>query len=253
MSDSTPADIFSRHHLLPEIGRDGQAVLLRSHVVVVGLGAVGSRIAELLCRVGMGRLTLIDDDSVDFTNLTRQTLYTWADAENSMPKVEAARRALNCIMPTCQVFPHVVRLDDGNADSYLGGAEIVADGTDDIDTRYLVNDWCLANGIPWVYAGAVGVKASVFPILGKGRCLRCAFPYPPDRESLPKAADAGVLGAATSIAGSRASTLVIRILLGDLPDSVWETWDVWQGTISRIPLDDLRKSHGRTPCPICGR
>ena len=242
MTHTSADNLFSRHHLLPEIGRDGQAVLLRSHVVVVGVGAVGSRIAELLCRAGVGRLTLIDRDIVEFSNLPRQTLYTWLDAEQAIPKVEAARRQLNCIIPTCQVYPQVVELSEDNVDSLLAGADAVADGTDNIETRYIIDDWCTGNGIPWVYAGAVGMKASVFPVLGKDKCLRSAFPDPPPVDSLPTATQAGVFAATTAIAASRASTLILRILLGDPPDSVWETWDVWNGTISRLSLDDLKKA-----------
>jgi molybdopterin/thiamine biosynthesis adenylyltransferase len=242
MTPTSPDDLFSRHHLLPEIGRDGQAALLRSHVAIVGVGAVGSRTAELLCRAGVGRLTLIDHDYVEFSNLPRQTLYTWLDAEQGMPKAEAARRQLNGIMPTCQVFAYVGDLNEDNIDSLLAGADAVADGTDNIETRYLINDWCVEHEIPWVYAGAVGMKASVFPVLGKDRSLRTAFPEPPPAESLPTATQAGVLAATTAMAASRASTLILRILLGDPPDSVWETWDVWNGTISRLSLDYLKKS-----------
>jgi len=251
MSQPTADDVFSRHYLLPEIGRDGQARLLRAHVALVGVGAVGSRIAELLCRAGVGRLTLVDSDAVEFSNLHRQTLYTWQDAERSVPKAEAARRQLNCVMPTVQVFPHVARLDITNVGDLLKGADVVADGTDNIETRYVVNDWCVMHDVPWVYAGAVGTKASVFPVRGKNACLRCAFPSPPDRKSLPTAADAGVIGAATAIAAARASTLVMRFILNDPPEPVWETWDVWTGGCSSLPLESLRRAHGNGNCPLC--
>ncbi len=248
---TSPADdIFSRHYLLPEIGRDGQAKLLRSHVAVVGVGAVGSRISELLCRAGVGTLSLMDDDVVEFSNLPRQTLYTWLDAENSIAKPEAARRQLNTIMPTCRIFPRVKRLDTETINDLLVGVDIVADGTDDIETRYLINDWCVQHGIPWVYAGAVGTKASVFPVTGKGACLRCAFPDPPSGESVPTANDIGVIAAATAIAAARSSTLVLRFLLGDIPESVFETFDVWSGEWSSLSIENLRIAHGK-PCPIC--
>ncbi len=252
MTDNiTPDILFSRHYLLPEIGQDGQARLLRSHAAVVGVGAVGSRIVELLARTGVGRLTLIDYDVVEYSNLPRQTLYTWSDAVESTPKAEAARRQINTIMPTCQVFPHVVKLEDSNIDSILKGVDIVADGTDDIHTRYRINDWCIKNQVPWVYAGAVGTKASVFPVISQNACLRCAFPNPPEKQDLPTAADVGVLAAATAIAGARSSTLVLRILLNDMPDPLWENWDVWFGTKASLTIDQLRKAHGNTVCPVC--
>jgi len=250
---NTPSDVFSRQFLLPEIGREGQVLLLSSHVFVVGVGAVGSRIAEMLARMGVGRLTLIDHDHVDFSNLSRQTLYTWSDAENSIPKAEAARRQINSILPTCQVFPVVEKLDAGNIAERLKGAYVVADGTDDIDTRYLINDWCIENQVPWVYAGAVGTKASVFPVIEKNACLRCAFPEPPDRDSLPTANEAGVIASATSMAAVRSSALILRILLGDFPDPIFETYDVWNGTCSSMTLQTLRASHGDTPCPVCSK
>ena len=250
-SDNKPEDLFSRHYILPEIGRDGQAILLRSHVAIVGLGAVGSRTAEFLCRTGIGRLTLIDFDNVEFSNLSRQTLYTWTEAEKCVPKVEAARRHLNEIIPTCQVFPVNEKVTTDNIVTILKSADIIADGTDNIETRYLINDYCRQVGKPWVYAGAVATKASVFPVLTGGACLRCVFPEPPPKSALPIAADAGILAASTSIAGARSSTLILRILLSDTPEQIWETWDVWSGTVSRMSIDDLKRAGGNQKCPIC--
>ena len=174
-----PNSLFSRQLLLPEIGPGGQHALTCAHVAVVGLGAVGGRTAELLCRAGVGRLTIIDRDFVEFSNLPRQILYTWKDAEQTCPKPETFRRHLNEIMPSCHVYPKMLSLSETNVDEILHGAHVVADGTDNMETRYIINDWCVANDVPWVYAGAVGTKASVFPILGKGGCLRCVFPNPP--------------------------------------------------------------------------
>ncbi|HDS30918.1 MAG TPA: thiazole biosynthesis adenylyltransferase ThiF, partial [Firmicutes bacterium] len=198
-----------------------------------------------------GRLTVIDSDIVQFSNLHRQTLYTWHDAECAIEKAEALRRHLNRIMPTCQVFPKCVRLDRGNADELLHGADVVADGTDNFETRLAVNDWCVTHGIPWVYAGAVGTKASVFPVLGRGGCLRCLFPEPLSRESLPTADNIGVLGAATAMAGAQSSAFVLRILLGDIPEPVFITRDVWTGAQSIMTLEQMRSSHGNTQCPVC--
>lgn len=249
--DNKPEDLFLRHYILPEIGRDGQAILLSSHVAIVGVGAVGSRTAEFLCRTGIGRLTLIDFDRVEFSNLSRQTLYTWEEAEKGVPKAEAARRHLNRIIPTAQVFPVNEKLNEENIREILKGADVVADGTDNIDTRYLINDYCREARKPWVYAGAVATKASVFPVLPGSACLRCAFPEPPPKSALPIAADAGILAASTSIAGARASTLILRILLNDRPEQYWETWDIWSGTVSRLSIDDLKKAGGNQKCPLC--
>ncbi|HEX9745323.1 MAG TPA: ThiF family adenylyltransferase [bacterium] len=244
-------DVFSRHYLLDQIGREGQAALLKSHATIVGMGATGSRIAELLVRAGVGRLTIIDRDYVDFSNLTRQTLYTWSDAERCLPKAEAARRHLNEIMPTCQVYPKILDLTADNIHFILKGAHVVCDGTDNFDTRYLINDWCITEGVQWVYAGAVGVEASVFPIIGRHACLRCIFPDPVPPGSLPTCDTSGVIGTATSLAASHAATLAIRMLVNDIPDPILRTWNVWDGTDSSLMLDQLKKSNEDEPCPLC--
>jgi len=251
MADEIFDEIYSRHYLLPEIGREGQARLLRSHVGVVGVGAVGGRTAEILVRAGIGRVTLIDSDIVELSNLQRQTLYTWNDAEKAIAKPEAARRHLNEIIPTCQIFPKHERLTEENVGELLRGMDIVADGTDNIETRYIVNDWCVKNNVPWIYAGAVGTKTSIFPVLGKNGCLRCTLPIPPEKDALPTANDVGVLAAVTAIAGARSSTLILRILTGDRPEAVWETYDVWRGTHSGMSLETLRKHHGVEKCELC--
>jgi len=243
--------LFSRQLLLPRIGPDGQFALACAHVAVVGLGAVGGRTAELLCRAGVGRLTIIDRDFVELSNLPRQILYTWSDAEKTLPKPETFRRHLNAIMPACQVFPKTDSLGAANVGDLLAGAHVVADGTDNIETRYAINDWCVSNGVPWVYAGAVGTKASVFPVLGKGKCLRCAFPDPPMLEELLGCDPAGVLGPATALAAAQSATLVMKIILGDYPDPVWRTWDIWTGEYSSIDIEQIKKSHSK-PCPLCG-
>ena len=252
MENPAPESLFSRQLLLPQIGRGGQHALSCAHVAIVGLGAVGSRTAELLCRAGVGRLTLIDRDFVEFSNLPRQTLYTWSDAEQTMPKVEAARRHLNRIMPGCSVFPRHASLGETNVGELLGGAQVVADGTDNLETRYIVNDWCVSNAVPWVYAGAVGTRASVFPVLGSGACLQCFFPDQPRPEDVPGCDPEGVLGTAAALAAAQSATLVIRIIVGDPPDPVWRTWDVWTGEQSSIDVRKLKASRGRA-CPLCDK
>ena len=247
----SPEKIFARHFSLPQIGPEGQTALSWAHVVVVGVGAVGSRIAELLCRAGIGRLTLIDRDFVEFSNLPRQTLYTWSDAASSIPKVEAARRHLNSIMPACIVFPKHANLDACNASELLRPAHVVADGTDNLETRYVINDWCVKNGIPWVYAGASGTKASVFPVLPNGACLRCLFPHAPLPEEVPACESEGVLGSATALASALSSSLIIRIIVGDPPEQVWHTFDVWTGEHALIRFDKLEHFEQRPVCPVC--
>lgn len=252
MTPSNPiyTDIFSRQIVLPQIGSEGQIALARAHAAIVGAGAVGSRTAELLCRAGVGRITVIDRDFVEFSNLPRQTLYTWNDAEKTLPKVEAARRHLNKIMPSCLVYPKHASLGEKNVDELLALKHIVADGTDNLETRYIVNDWCIRNGVPYIYAGAVGTRASVFPVLGKGGCLRCAWPEPPRFEDTPTCDPEGVLNSATSLAASLSATMVIRIIVGNPPEPLWQTIDVWTGEVSSLSIEQIKISN-QMPCKIC--
>jgi molybdopterin-synthase adenylyltransferase len=246
------SEIFSRQMLLPQIGVDGQHALMCAHVAVVGVGAVGGRTAELLCRAGVGRITIIDSDKVELSNLARQTLYTFSDAQNSEVKVEAFRRHLNQIMPECHVYPKNARLTPDNVSDLIGNAHVVADGTDNMETRFVVNQYCVSNNIPWVYAGAVGTRASVFPVVGKGACLRCIFPEKLSPSDTPNANDRGVLGSATAMAASWSATLIIRILLGDKLESVFRTWDLWTGEMSCMEAEKMKMSN-RSVCDVCGK
>ncbi len=204
---------YARHLSLPEIGKEGQLRLKASRVVVVGAGGLGSPLALYLAAAGIGTLGLVDFDEVDATNLQRQILHGTSDV--GRPKLDSARERLADVNPNVSVVTHDVRLDSGNALKILGAYDIVADGTDNFPTRYLVNDACVLLGKPNVY-GAVfrwEGQASVFASDG-GPCYRCLFQEPPPAGLVPNCAEAGVLGVLPGIIGSIQALEVIKLILG---------------------------------------
>src|SRR5258708_7789751 len=174
-------DRYSRQVLFPGIGAAGQRELKARQVVIVGCGATGSVLAALLARAGVGTLRIIDRDYVEPSNLQRQSLFDEADAAESLPKAIAAARKIAAFNSQIVVEPKVADLTPANADELLGGSHLVLDGTDNFETRYLVNDWAVKNSLPWIYTAAVGSYAATLNILpGKTSCLACIFPDPPN-------------------------------------------------------------------------
>ncbi len=268
----TPADSqgplehrHSRQELLRPIGQGGQRRLRESHTLIIGCGALGTVSSELLARAGIGRLSIADRDVVEPSNLQRQTLFTEAHARAGLPKAEAAADQLRAIDSGLTVNALIEDVDArsiGRIIEKAGGApDIVLDGTDNFATRYLLNDLCVREGIPFVYAGAVGTLASTLSVLPHRTpdseptpCLRCLFPEPP----VPGSASAsqtcdtvGVLGPATSTIASIQAAEAIKILVGDL-GAVRRTMlsiDLWSNDIRQI---DTRAAHD-PECPCCAR
>ena len=171
---------YSRQVLYPAIGEAGQRQLAASHVAVVGCGATGAAAAALLARAGVGILTLVDRDFVEESNLQRQVLFDEADAREALPKAEAARRKIAQFNSRVEVRAHVADLVPANIHALLGESAILLDGTDNFETRYLLNDYAVEQGLPWIYAAAVGAYAATMNILpGETACLACLFPKPP--------------------------------------------------------------------------
>lgn len=202
--------------LLPGVGSEGQARLARGRALVIGCGALGTVVCDWLARAGVGQLTMVDRDVVEWTNLQRQTLYDEADARAGTPKAEAAAKRLLAINSDVRVDPGVV---DVNPRSVLGLCEnqdVVVDATDNFQTRYLLNDACVKLGLPLVYGGAVGLVGMNMTILpGESACLRCVFPEPPDPGSTPTCDTVGVLGPLVGIIASVQAAQALRVLLGD--------------------------------------
>lgn len=225
-------DRYHRQRILPEIGSKGQTRLEQAHVAIVGVGALGTVIADVLARAGVGRLTLIDRDVVELTNLQRQTLYEEADAEAGVPKAEAARRKIARVNSTIHVAALVEDFNAGNALRLLGvdrgeGPAVIVDGLDNFEARYLMNDVAVSEGIGYVYGGAVGTSGMTASFLPHGSpgaawseeqatpCLRCVFPEAPPVGSMPTCDTAGVLGALTVTVGALEAAEAIKIVTED--------------------------------------
>ena len=201
---------------MPEVGADGQALLLRSKVLLVGAGGLGSPAAYYLAAAGVGTLGLVDDDVVDRSNLQRQILHT--DARVGTPKVASARSTLEALNPTIKVVGHETHVTSANVERLIAGDDVVVDGSDNFPTRYLLNDACVKLGMPLVY-GAVHRFEGQVSVFWPGRperpgpCYRCLFPEPPPPEDAPNCAEAGVLGVLPGVIGLLQATETIKLLL----------------------------------------
>ena len=238
---------YARHLALPGVGEEGQERLKAGRVLVVGAGGLGSPVALYLAAAGVGTLGLVDFDTVDVTNLQRQVLYGTRDV--GRPKLEAAAARLADLNPGVRVVPHPVRLDSSNALDILSGYDVVADGTDNFPTRYLVNDACVILDKPNAHASVSRFdgQASVF-WAAKGPCYRCLFEEPPPRELVPSCAEGGVLGVIPGLLGTIQATEVLKLLLG-----------VGEPLVGRLLLVDALRMEMRTIatvrnplCAVCG-
>jgi len=273
----------NRHHrqqLLPQIGPAGQRRLREAHALVVGLGALGSVIAESLARAGVGTLTLIDRDVVERTNLQRQTLYIEANADADAPKPLAAKARLAqidsslTIHAVCDDFspataPALVGFDwdtddddipplspsDGERARVRGSTEapnLLLDGTDNFETRYLLNDIAVSQSIPYIHAGVVGTAGSVMTIdPPRTPCLRCLFPNLPPPGAEPTCDTAGVLGPAAGAVASLAAAEAIKLLSGNAQDANPSLihLDAWAPALRAVDVSDAK----RDDCPCCAR
>jgi molybdopterin/thiamine biosynthesis adenylyltransferase len=241
---------YSRQILFAGIGERGQEALIASHAVVVGCGALGSFHAAALARAGVGRLTIIDRDYVEASNLHRQWLFEESDAVEALPKAAAAARRIAGINSSVRVDGIVADLTSANAEELLAGAAVILDGTDNFEARYLVNDFAVSRGIPWIYGAAVGSYGLTMPVIpDRTACLRCVYPDPP-AGAQPTCETAGVLNAIISAVASVQVADAIKILCGCVAQvqSRITTIDLWYGGIRQIDAP------ARDPdCPTCGR
>jgi molybdopterin-synthase adenylyltransferase len=241
---------YSRQILFPGIGERGQEALMRSHAAVVGSGALGTFHAAALARAGVGRLTLVDRDYVEPGNLHRQWLFEESDAAESLPKAVAAARAIGRINSSVRVRAAVADLTASNIEELLGEADLILDGTDNFETRYLLNDFAVSRAVPWIYGAAVGSYGLAMPVIpGRTACLRCVYPEPPSGAQ-PTCESAGVLNVIASAVASLQVADALKILSGraDLVEPRITTLDVWDGGIRQIA------SPPRDPdCPACAR
>src|SRR5215475_4318434 len=207
---------YSRQILFEPIGETGQQTLLQSQVAIVGCGATGSALASLLARAGVGRLRIIDRDYVEPSNLQRQSLFDEADAAESIPKAVAACRKIAGFNSQIVAVPLVSDLRPENIQELLGGVDLILDGTDNFETRYLVNDFAVKQTLPWIYVAAVGSYSATMNIIpGETACLSCIFPESP-RGAVETCETSGILNSAVNLAASIAATEAIKILVGDI-------------------------------------
>ncbi len=204
---------YSRHLIMPEVGMEGQLKLKQARVLCIGAGGLGSPLALYLAAAGVGKLGLVDFDVVDFTNLQRQILHGTSDVGRS--KLDSAAATLEEINPNVELVRHETRLTSGNALEIFADYEVVADGTDNFATRYLVNDACVLTGKPNVYGSIFRFEgqASVFATR-EGPCYRCLYPEPPPPGLVPSCAEGGVLGVLPGIIGAIQALETIKLIIG---------------------------------------
>jgi molybdopterin-synthase adenylyltransferase len=239
---------FSRQILFPGIGEAGQIRLLDARVVVAGCGALGSFQAGALARAGVGHLRIIDRDYVELSNLQRQWLFDECDASEGLPKAVAAARKIGQINREVEVDAVVADLTASNAAELLDGVDLILDGTDNFETRYLINDYAVSRALPWIYGAAVGsygITMAVVP--GRTACLRCVYPDPPSGAQ-PTCETAGVLGPVTSLIASLQVSEAMKTLCGLAPSGKITTVDVWTAEIRQVA-----QPGPNADCPACAR
>ena len=240
-------DRYSRQTMLPNIGEEGQAKLVNGHVVIVGCGALGSNIATLLVRAGIGHVRIVDRDFIEYHNLQRQILFDEQDIKAGLPKAVAAERHLKKINSSVEIEGIVADINYTNIEEFCSGADVILDGLDNAETRLLINDVALKQEIPWVYGGAIATTGMTMTIVpGKTPCFRCLIPTLPAPGSLPTCETAGILGTVPAIIGSLQATEAMKILIncGEINRELIII-NAWQDTFEKLTLK-------RDPaCPAC--
>ena len=243
-----PDQRYSRQLLFSGIGTEGQQRLAIARVAIVGCGATGSALASLLARAGVGTIRIIDRDYVELSNLQRQSLFDESDAAEALPKAIAAARKIAAFNSQIVVDPHVADLTPSNIAALLEGAQLILDGTDNFETRYLINDFAVQQALPWIYTAAVGsygVTMNIIP--GKTACLACIFPEPP-RGLLETCETAGVLNTAVNWAASVAASEALKLLVGaeDRLRQSLLSFDLWSNQHGEVTA-----AHPRGGCHAC--
>ena len=256
------SDRYSRQILFPGIGATGQHLLASAHVAIIGIGATGAASASLLARAGVGTLTLIDRDFVEPSNLQRQILFDEADARESLPKAEAARRKIALFNSAVSVHSHIADLVPANIHELLASAHLILDATDNFETRYLLNDYCVQQSKPWIYAAAIGAYAATMNILplpeeqsrepapyAPTACLACIFPKPPTGP-VETCDTAGILSTAVNLAASIQTTEALKLLTNQphLMRRTLLSHDLWSNEQSEIST-----AKPNPACTVCGQ
>ncbi len=236
---------YSRQTLLKEIGEGGQTKISAAKAVIVGCGALGTYTASLLTRAGVGRILIADRDNVELSNLQRQILFSEQDVGE--PKASTAERLLKQVNSEIEITSTMTDIGVDNVEDLVDGATVVVDATDNMQTRFVVNDACVKLGIPWVYGGAVGTSGMVFSIVPTGPCLRCVFPTLPPAGQLPTCNTVGIVNSLPSVVASLEVTEALKVMLGEKTTPELMIIDVWHGDLQKIRVK-------RNPdCESCGK
>ena len=243
-------DRYSRQTLFEPIGVAGQRRLADARVTLIGCGALGTVAAQTLVRAGVGFLRICDRDYIEPDNLQRQVLFDEKDIADNLPKAQAAARKLATINSTVTVEPVVRDVNHRNIAAIIEQADLILDGTDNFETRYLINDIAISADVPWIYAAVIGGTGLVMPVLaGQTPCLRCVFESAPPAELSPTCDTAGVIGPAVNVVASLQSAEAIKILIGD-QNALCRgllSIDVWSQRFVRLNVGERRAD-----CPCCG-
>ena len=235
------------------LGSDGQQRLSSGTALLVGCGALGTVIANTLVRAGVGRLRIVDRDFLELSNLQRQVLFDEADVAAGLPKAIAAAGKLKAINSQVAIEPHVADVTRTNLERLAEGCDVIVDGSDNFEVRFLLNDWSLASETPWVFGGCLGAEGQTMTIVpGKSACLACVVPEPPPPGSTPSCDTAGILGPIINIIASLEAAEAIKLLAGRDEDVSRHMTivDVWRNRVRTIDLNGLQTAG---TCRACGQ
>ena len=241
---------YSRQELFPPIGKEGQQKLINSRVAIVGMGALGTAIANHMVRAGVGFVRIVDRDFVEYSNLQRQMLFDENDANESLPKAIAAKLKLNAINSQVTVDAHIADLTWKNAEDLLKDVDLIIDGTDNFEVRYLINDVAIKHSIPWIYGGAVSSRGMTINVVPEQTpCLRCIFPKPPAAGTTETCDTSGVIGPIIQVVAAYQSSEAFKFLVGDTEhiSTSLRNFELWQNDDSSINMKNARNED----CPAC--
>jgi molybdopterin/thiamine biosynthesis adenylyltransferase len=252
VNDSSPnLDRYVRQMRYPPIGEAGQRKLLAGRALLCGCGALGSVLANTLARAGVGHLRIVDRDFLETNNLQRQVLYDEEDVAAGIPKAVAAEAKLRKINSQIQIEAIVADVDNSNIVALLDGVDVILDGTDNFETRFLLNDAAAKFGIPWVYGGCIGAEGQTMTIIpGDTPCLRCLMQDAPPPGTTATCDTAGILGPIVNVIASLQANEAIKILSGNRAaiSRVLSVFELWDNRIRQVKLDSLKES---ADCPTC--
>ena len=256
-SHSQLPERYRKQALFHGIGPHGQTLLKNPSVLLVGCGALGCVLADTMVRAGVGRVRIVDRDFVELSNLQRQVLFTEDDVHQHLPKAVAAVNRLQRVNSEITIEPVVADVDFSNILSFAEGMDLILDGTDNFEIRYLINDVSLETGIPWIFTGCTGSTGQMMPVFpGVSACLRCLMQNPPPPGSTETCDTPGVLGPAIGVIASLQAAIALKLLVCDSKDPGRDSGiplrltiaDVWDGTLRQMDVSRLRD---QSDCPAC--